>query len=63
MIKGTYELPPPFGSIHTTESVGLGTVITSFVFLGIIIAIVVYMTVMHRGGEVVSENDRALGTS
>lgn len=49
--------PPQYGGV------GLGTIVTSFVFLGMIIALVVYMTVMHRGGEVVSESDRALGTS
>ena len=43
--------------------VGLGTVITSFVFLGMIIAIVIYMTITRRGGEEVSDADRALGAS
>ena len=49
--------PPQYGGV------GLGTVITSFVFLGVIVAIVVYMSIMGRGGEEVSETDRALGTS
>ena len=43
--------------------VGLGTVITSFVFLGVIVAIVIYMTIVRRNGEEVSDADRALGTS
>src|ERR1700712_2373028 len=43
--------------------VGLGTIITSFVFLGVIVAIVIFMTFMRRGGEEVSDADRALGTS
>ena len=49
--------PPQYGGV------GLGTVITSFVFLGVIVAIVVYMSIVGRGGEEVSETDRALGTS
>jgi uncharacterized membrane-anchored protein len=43
--------------------VGLGTVVTSLVFFAVIVATVIYMTVRHRGGEIVSESDRALGTS
>jgi uncharacterized membrane-anchored protein len=38
---------------------GLGTVITSFVFLGAIIAIVAYMTAANRGGEQVAGDSRA----
>lgn len=38
---------------------GLGTVITSFIFLGVIAAIVVYMSVMNRGGEIISRQSHA----
>ena len=38
---------------------GLGTVITSFVFLGAIIAIVAYMTAANRGGEQIAGDRRA----
>jgi uncharacterized membrane-anchored protein len=43
--------------------VGLGTIVTSFVFLGVIVLIVIYMTITRRGGEEVSDSDRALGVS
>lgn len=36
---------------HANGGLGLGTVVTSFVFLAIIAAIIVYMTVTHEGVE------------
>lgn len=45
--------PPQYGGV------GLGTVLTSAVFLAVIVAIVIYMTATHRGGEIVSPNESA----
>lgn len=38
---------------------GLGTVVTSFIFLAVIAGIVIYMTLMNRGGETVSRRSPA----
>lgn len=38
---------------------GLGTVVTSFIFLAVIAAIVIYMSVMNRGGEVIHRQSHA----
>jgi len=35
---------------------GLGTIITSVIFLAVIAATIVYMTVTHRGGEVIASS-------
>jgi len=35
---------------------GLGTIVTSVIFLAIIAATIVYMTVTHRGGEVIASD-------
>jgi uncharacterized membrane-anchored protein len=40
---------------YTEGSLGLGTVITSFVFLSCIALVVVYMTLTHKGEETVSD--------
>jgi uncharacterized membrane-anchored protein len=38
---------------------GLGTVVTSFIFLAVIAAIVVYMSLMKRPAEVVARQSHA----
>lgn len=47
-----------FSQPREYSGLGFGTTVTSFIFLGLIAAIVVYMTITHRGEEPATEDEQ-----